>query len=141
MLHENFGNAVLRRAVRVALTGGTLAATCTAVHAQTVATTTAASNEPVLAEVVVTGSRIAVPNQVSISPVTFVSALDIQQTGAVRIEDMLNSLPQVFASQGSNIVNGSDGTATVNDAAWRLRSARCLLFHTGLLSPSVADAL
>jgi iron complex outermembrane receptor protein len=111
MLHENFDNAVLRRAIRVALTGGTLAATCGVVHAQTTAANTA---EPALEEVVVTGSRISVPNQVSISPVTFVSAVDIQQTGAVRIEDMLNSLPQVFAAQGSNVVNGSDGTATVN---------------------------
>ncbi|MEI9850435.1 MAG: TonB-dependent receptor plug domain-containing protein [Sphingomonas sp.] len=30
------------------------------------------------------------------------------------MEDLLNSLPQVFAGQGSNISNGSSGTATVN---------------------------
>jgi iron complex outermembrane recepter protein len=113
MIHENFGNAVLRRAVRVALTGGTIAATCGALQAQA-ATAAAESSDTALAEVVVTGSRISVPNQISISPVTFISAVDIEQTGATRIEDMLNSLPQVFASQGSNIVNGSDGTATIN---------------------------
>ncbi len=61
-----------------------------------------------------TGSRISVPNQVSISPVTFVSALDIQTTGVTRVEDLLNELPQVFASQGSNISNGANGTATVD---------------------------
>jgi len=55
-----------------------------------------------------------VPNQVSISPVTFVSALDIAQTGVTRVEDLLNALPQVFASQGSNISNGADGTATID---------------------------
>ena len=47
-----------------------------------------------------TGSRISVPNQVSISPVTFVSALDIQTTGVTRVEDLLNELPQVFADAG-----------------------------------------
>jgi outer membrane cobalamin receptor len=64
--------------------------------------------------VIVTGSRISAPNQVSISPVTFVSALDMQQTGVTRVEDLLNSLPQVFAAQGSNISNGATGAATVN---------------------------
>jgi iron complex outermembrane receptor protein len=67
-----------------------------------------------LQEVIVTGSRISVPNQVSISPVTFVSTADIQQSGVTRVEDLLNSLPQVFANQGSNISNASTGAATVN---------------------------
>ena len=61
-----------------------------------------------------TGSRISVPNQASISPVTFVSALDVQQTGVSRVEDLLNSLPQVFAAQGGNVSNGGTGAATVN---------------------------
>ena len=55
-----------------------------------------------------------VPNQTSISPVTFVSAVDIEQTGLTRIEDVLNQLPSVFADQSSAISNGSNGTATVN---------------------------
>ena len=115
MLHDNLGNAALRRAIQLALTGGALAATYGAADAQTLAANTAApAPEAALEEVVVTGSRISVPNQVSISPVTFVSADTIQQTGAIRIEDMLNSLPQVTGSQGSNIVNGGDGTATIN---------------------------
>src|SRR4029077_1503137 len=67
-----------------------------------------------LQEVIVTGSRISAPKQVSISPVTFVSAVDIQQTGVTRGEDLLNSLPQVFAAQGSNVSNGATGAATVN---------------------------
>jgi iron complex outermembrane receptor protein len=129
MIHENFGNAALRRAVRVALTGGTIAATCGALQAQA-ATAAAESSDATLAEVVVTGSRISVPNQISISPVTFISAVDIQQTGATRIEDMLNSLPQVFASQGSNIVNGSDGTATINLRG--LNAKRTLVLVDGL---------
>src|SRR5580658_4428416 len=109
------GNHKLRLAIRVALGGGSLVASLGAANAQT-APATAANTAPSdqLQEVVVTGSRISVPNQVSISPVTFVSALDIQQTGVTRVEDLLNELPQVFASQGSNISNGADGTATVD---------------------------
>ncbi len=89
-------------------------------HAQNASTngsssSTNAKKEPAqLKEVVVTGSLIATPNQVSMSPVTFISAQAIQQTGATRIEDMLNQLPQVFADQGSNVVNGATGTATID---------------------------
>jgi hypothetical protein len=57
------------------------------------ADTSTAPTETTLQEVVVTGSRIAVaPNDISISPITSVSALDIQQTGLIRTEDILNSL-------------------------------------------------
>src|ERR1700689_4867134 len=113
MLNENLGNPRLRMAVRLALTGGSLAASFGVANAQT-APATAANTDTSLQEVVVTGSRISVPNQVSISPVTFVSALDVQETGVTRVEDLLNSLPQVFASQGGNISNGSTGAATVD---------------------------
>src|ERR1700691_4795763 len=113
MLNENLGNPRLRMAVRLALTGGSLAASFGVANAQT-APATAANTDTSLQEVVGTGSPIPVPNQVSISPVTFVSALDIQTTGVTRVEDLLNELPQVFASQGSNISNGADGTATVD---------------------------
>jgi outer membrane receptor protein involved in Fe transport len=129
MLHDNLGNVALRRAVQLALTGGALAATYGAADAQTVAANTPAP-ETNLEEVVVTGSRISVPNQVSISPVTFVSADTIQQSGAIRIEDVLNSLPQVTGSQGSGIVNGSDGTATINLRG--LNAKRTLVLVDGL---------
>jgi iron complex outermembrane recepter protein len=115
MLNDNLGNPRLRMAVRLALTGGSLAASFGVANAQTApAPALAANNEAALQEVVVTGSRISVPNQVSISPVTFVSALDIQQTGVTRVEDLLNQLPQVFASQGANLSNGADGTANID---------------------------
>jgi outer membrane receptor protein involved in Fe transport len=65
-------------------------------------------------EVVVTGSRIPQPNLTAISPVTAVSNAEIKLEGTTRIEDLLNNLPQVFASQGSTISNGSNGTATVD---------------------------
>jgi outer membrane receptor protein involved in Fe transport len=81
------------------------------VHAQTVP---AQSGDALFAEIVVIGSRIGVPNDVAISPVTAVTADAIEQAGITRIEDLLNSMPQVFASQGSTVSNGADGTATVN---------------------------
>src|SRR5687767_443585 len=65
-------------------------------------------------EVVVTGSRIVSPNLQSISPITAIGAEELNIAGKTRIEDVLNQLPQAFASQGSNIANASDGTASVD---------------------------
>ncbi|MHB1871011.1 MAG: TonB-dependent receptor domain-containing protein [Steroidobacteraceae bacterium] len=117
MFNNNSGNPLVRSAVRGVLAGGALAMSFGMAHAQNASDNggSTAKKEPTqLKEVVVTGSLIATPNQVSMSPVTFVSAQAIQQTGATRIEDMLNQLPQVFADQGSNIVNGATGTATID---------------------------
>jgi len=108
------GNHKLRLAIRTALGGGSLVASIGAVHAQTAPATVANAPSEQLQEVVVTGSRIAVPNQSSISPVTFVSAVDIEQTGVTRVEDLLNQLPQVFSNQASTVSNGSNGTASVD---------------------------
>ncbi len=65
-------------------------------------------------DVIVTGSRIPQPNLESTSPVTVVTSQEVKLAGTSRTEDLINSLPQVFASQGSNVSNGSSGTATVN---------------------------
>ena len=105
-------NLALRRAIRAALTGSSLAAMGVA-HGQTqVATPEPAAEAP--QEIVITGSRIAAPNQTSISPVTQVTAAAIEQTGVTRVEDLLNELPQVFAAQNSTAANGASGTATIN---------------------------
>jgi len=109
-------NRQLRLAVRAALALAASAAVPQLLQAQTVAASTAsdASSNESLQEVVVTGSRIKTTNLVSISPVTSVTAADIQMTGLTRVEDILNNLPQVFAGQGANLSNGADGTATVD---------------------------
>jgi iron complex outermembrane recepter protein len=104
----------LRWAIRSALTSGALVSSVHGAFAQQQASTAAPASDNTLAEVVVTGSRIAVPNETSISPVTFVSSAQIQESGVTRVEDLLNQLPQVFADMNSNVSNGSDGTATVN---------------------------
>ena len=64
--------------------------------------------------IVVTGSRIAQPQLTSATPLTVVSAAEIRNTGTSRIEDLVNSLPQVFAGQSANLSNGANGTSTVN---------------------------
>lgn len=65
-------------------------------------------------EVIVTGSRIARPDISSPSPLTLVTPDDVKLQGTTRIEDALNSLPSVAASQSSTLSNGSDGTASVD---------------------------
>jgi iron complex outermembrane receptor protein len=79
--------------------------------------------------IVVTGSRIASPNLTSVSPVTAVSAQDIKLSGTANTEDILNSLPQVFASQSSTLSNGANGTATVDLRG--LGSSRTLVLING----------
>ncbi len=51
-------------------------------------------------------SRLSVPNETSISPITSVSAATIESTGLTRVEDILNNLPMVFAGQNATSSNG-----------------------------------
>lgn len=62
----------------------------------------------------ITGSRIKSLSVDTVSPVTVVDAKEIKVDGVRNVESFLNNLPQVFADQGANVVNGSTGTATVN---------------------------
>lgn len=64
--------------------------------------------------IVVTGTRLRSPNLDSASPVTVVTAQEFALTGTTRTEDLINSLPQVFAGQGGNVSNGATGTSTLN---------------------------
>jgi iron complex outermembrane receptor protein len=89
----------------------------------------AASGGAEVSEIVVTGTRIPTPNLTSIAPVTSVSAADIKAQGVTRVEDLINSLPQSFAAQGSNYSNTSNGTATVNLRG--LGAARTLVLIDG----------
>lgn len=80
-------------------------------------------------DIVVTGSRIPQPNLTSASPVTVVTSQEIKLQGTTRTEDLINSLPQSFAAQGSNISNGASGIATVNLRG--LGSSRTLVLVNG----------
>ena len=97
----------------------------------TTAPSTSAAGETVEAaqDIVITGSRIPQPNLTSASPVTVVTSQEVKLQGTTRTEDLINSLPQSFAAQGSNISNGASGTATVNLRG--LGSARTLVLVNG----------
>lgn len=107
-------NRKLQFAIRAALAAAAATAVVPVALAQTATTTSAPATDTTLQEVVVTGSRIQSLNIQSISPISSVSAVDIQATGLTRVEDILNNLPMVFAGQNSTVSNGSDGTATVD---------------------------
>lgn len=80
-------------------------------------------------EIVVTGSRIARPNVESASPVTVVGSEEVRQSGTTRVEDLVNSLPQVTPGQTAFVSNGATGTATVNLRG--LGAARTLVLVNG----------
>ena len=104
----------LQQAVRFALATITASAGVTTLHAQTAPAQPAEATAAPIQEVVVTGSRLRTPNETAISPITSVSAADLQATGLTRVEDVLNNLPMVFAGQNSTVSNGADGTASVD---------------------------
>jgi iron complex outermembrane recepter protein len=62
----------------------------------------------------ITGSRIPQLTTEGVTPVTTLNAQDIKTDGLTKAEDLLNNLPQVFATQGSTVSNGASGTANVN---------------------------
>jgi len=109
-------NRILQHAVRAVLAAAAASAAVPVAYSQTAPATTAAATagEAELQEVVVTGSRLQTANLVSISPIVTVTNLQIEQTGLTRVEDILNNLPSVFASQNNTLSNGADGTATID---------------------------
>ena len=62
----------------------------------------------------VTGSLIPRPTLEAMAPVTTMDVQELSYRGINRIEDILISLPQVFAAQNSTRSNGASGTATVD---------------------------
>lgn len=103
----------VRQAVRLALLMGAVPVGLNASNAfaQDQQAAPAAEEET---EVIVTGSRIRQANLETTSPVTQVTAADIDTQGVNRVEDLVNQLPQAFAAQNSTVSNGSTGTATIN---------------------------
>ncbi len=66
-------------------------------------------------QILVTGSRLNVnPNLEGANPVLSVSQEQIKAQGTVRVEDLVNQLPQVFAGQAGEVANGASGTSTLN---------------------------
>src|SRR5580704_6667818 len=79
----------------------------------------AAAAEPApLTEVIVTGSRIASPNEVSTSPIQVVSSKSIQVSGKTDISDIITQLPQNYNNDlGQDLGNGTSGLATAGGVA------------------------
>lgn len=84
--------------------------------------------------IVVTGSRLPQANLISSSPVTQVEAEEFQYRGVTRVEDLLNDLPQVFASNSAGDANGATGTATVDLRG--LGTVRTLVLQNGRRLPA-----
>ena len=71
-----------------------------------------------LQEIIVTGSRIAAPNEVSTSPIQVVTSKDIQVYGKTDVSDLINLLPQNFTNDlGQDLGNGSSGLTTAGGVA------------------------
>ncbi|MGO9804049.1 MAG: TonB-dependent receptor domain-containing protein [Steroidobacteraceae bacterium] len=127
----------LQQAVRLALATVTATAGVPTLYAQQAPAQAEETPAP-MAEVVVTGSRLRTPNETSISPITTVSAADVQATGLTRVEDILNNLPMVFAGENATTSNGADGTATIDLRG--LGNQRTLVLVNGLrLGPGAGD--
>jgi outer membrane receptor protein involved in Fe transport len=120
---------VLARSIRVMYVGGLALGLHAAASAQE-----AAAPEPAMQKIEVTGSRIPTLATEGASPVTVLTAKDIKADGVRNVEDLLNNLPQAFASQGAAISNGATGTATVN--LRNLGSDRTLVLVNGKRLPS-----
>ena len=73
-----------------------------------------AAEDAQIQEVVVTGTRITQPGTVSSSPITSISAADIEVYQTPEIEQILRTLPVTVAGDNSNVNNGTAGAATVN---------------------------
>lgn len=106
-------HALLKAGAATAVIALTVAAPAYAQDADVTTDSTAEAEEPGQA-IVVTGTRLRSPNLESASPVTVVTAEEFALTGTTRVEDLINSLPQVFAAQGGNIANGASGIATLD---------------------------
>ena len=72
-------------------------------------------DELILEEVIVTGSRITTLDGFGrTSPVTVIGMDAISSTGLTRVEDVLNSLPQIETGLHSFDANGISGTASID---------------------------
>jgi iron complex outermembrane recepter protein len=77
-----------------------------------------AADDEALTEVVITGSRIVRQDLQSTTPVTIVSATEIQATGNLNVADVLRNLPQVgisgLSTSNTNFSTAGGGINTIN---------------------------
>jgi len=104
----NFKHSKLRSAVRLAL--------CLGVSGMVVSTFAAAqdSDPARLDQITVTGTRLASPGIVANSPITTITAEELEVKQVVAIEDFLREMPALVPAIGPGTNNGSGGGATID---------------------------
>lgn len=105
-----YSNSKIAKAVRVAMMFGAGAATAISAPAFSAEEEESADVE----RIEVTGSRIKRADMETSSPIQITSAEDIKVSGFTRVEDMLNTLPQIEASSTAFQANGASGRAGVD---------------------------
>ncbi|MCF2861258.1 TonB-dependent receptor [Pseudoalteromonas sp. Cnat2-41] len=102
-------NSKIAKSVRLALVFG--AASTAGISASAIAAEEGADD---VERIEVTGSRIKRTDLETATPVQVTSAEDIAMSGFTRVEDIMNNLPQIEASQTAFQSNGATGTATLD---------------------------
>jgi outer membrane receptor protein involved in Fe transport len=126
-------NISIRRAVSYALWTGFAAA---AAHSST---TMAAENQEMVAEVVVTGSRIQRQDYVANSPVITSTAEQIVENADVTLDTYLNTLPQVNPAGGTTSNNPGNGGQSNIDLRGLGANRNIVLFDGRRAMPSASD--
>lgn len=106
-----YSNTKLAKAIRLAMVFGATATAGIASSANAVEEETVTED---VERIEVTGSRIKRADMETSSPIQITSAEDIKISGFTRIEDVLNTLPQIEASSTAFESNGASGTAGVD---------------------------
>ncbi len=124
-----YTNSKVAKSIRLALMfGGASMALSGAASAQD--TSDEAQVEEAQERISVTGSRIKRTDLETASPISVFTSEDLEASGYTTVEKFVHSLPAVSgAAQGSNVNNGSNGSATVSLRG--LGSGRTLLLVNG----------
>ncbi|AXR05818.1 TonB-dependent receptor [Salinimonas sediminis] len=107
-----FTNTKLAKSVKLACAFG--AASAALFTANVAMAQDDAAAEPEVEKISVTGSRIKRTDIETSSPILAIDAQAIESTGFTRIEDVMNTLPQIEAAETSFSVNGATGVANLD---------------------------
>jgi len=105
-----YNNSKVAKAIRLAMMFGAAATASVSTSAFSAEEESAEDVE----RIEVTGSRIKRTDMETSSPVAVTSSEDIKLSGFTRIEDLMNSLPQIEASNTAFDSNGATGTASID---------------------------
>ena len=104
-----------RRGSRLSQLAAAVAVSVSAFNAPSLAVAQSATSEDdTIEEIVVTGSRILRRDLTSISPLTTIERSDIELSGRLTMEEVLNRMPQIAPDFGRTSNNPGNGTARIN---------------------------